>query len=106
MLTFFPFNVGDDVFLRECMFCIFNVYFQKGFVKAFSESPLSFTAGFCHVERVMKSLYVRNLFLWPRFHAAVLATHEKHKVSRKTVTQRKRSPPIVHRIHATQTNEL
>ena len=55
--------------------------FQSGFVKAFSDSPQSFTAGFCHVERVMKSLFVRKLFLWPRFHASVVATFEKHKAS-------------------------
>ena len=49
-------------------------------MKAFSESPLAFTAGFCHVERVMKSLFVSKLFLWPRFQASVLACHERQKV--------------------------
>ena len=53
---------------------------QTGFVKAFSDSPQSFTAGFCQVERVMKSLFIRKLFLWPRFHASVSACFDKHRV--------------------------
>ena len=53
------------------------MYRQKnrtGFIKAFSCSPLSFTTGFCQVERVMRGLFVRNLYLWPRFHKDVVAT--------------------------------
>ncbi|KAJ8306066.1 hypothetical protein KUTeg_016611 [Tegillarca granosa] len=53
---------------------------KKGFIKAFTDSPHSFTSGFCHVERTMKNLFVRNLFLWPRFHASVVASLEEHKV--------------------------
>ena len=59
----------------------FLFLFQKGFIKAFSDSPVSFTAGFCHVERVMKTLFIRKLFLWPRFHANVVTYLDKHKVS-------------------------
>jgi hypothetical protein len=36
-------------------------------------SPHAFTSGFASVERIMKNLFVRNLFLWPRFHASVVA---------------------------------
>ena len=28
----------------------------------------------------MKSLFVRKLFLWPRFHASVMSSLDKHKV--------------------------
>lgn len=62
---------------------ILRLYRQKnktGFIKAFSENPLCFTSGFCQVERVMRSLFVRKLFLWPRFHASVVAFLEKHKI--------------------------
>ena len=45
---------------------------KKGFIKAFSGSPTSFTSGFCQVSRVMRTLFVRNLYLWPRFHANVV----------------------------------
>ncbi|XP_037092909.1 DNA repair endonuclease XPF-like [Pollicipes pollicipes] len=53
---------------------ILRLYRQKnktGFIKAFSSSPLSFTSGFCQVQRVMRNLFVRNLYLWPRFHLQV-----------------------------------
>ena len=56
---------------------ILRMYRQKnktGFIKAFSSSPVSFTAGFCRIERVMRGLFVRNLYLWPRFHTDVVAT--------------------------------
>ena len=44
---------------------------KTGFVKAFSSSAQSFTVGFAQVERIMKTLFVKNLYLWPRFHAIV-----------------------------------
>jgi len=44
---------------------------KKGFIKAFSSSPVSFSQGFCQVERVMKNLFIKNLHLWPRFHSTV-----------------------------------
>jgi len=53
---------------------ILRLYRQKnkeGFIKAFSASPVSFSAGFCKVERVMKNLFVKHLHLWPRFHKTV-----------------------------------
>ncbi|XP_045109312.1 DNA repair endonuclease XPF-like isoform X3 [Portunus trituberculatus] len=57
-----------------------RLYRQKnktGFVKALSSSPLSFTAGFCHVERIMRNLFVKKLYLWPRFHVDVNTCLEK-----------------------------
>ena len=53
---------------------ILRLYRQKnkiGFIKAFSGSPVSFSLGFCQVERVMKNLFIRHLHLWPRFHSTV-----------------------------------
>lgn len=44
---------------------------KTGFIKAFTNSALAFTVGFSQVERVMKSLFVKQLYLWPRFHALV-----------------------------------
>ncbi|XP_064626071.1 DNA repair endonuclease XPF-like [Lineus longissimus] len=52
---------------------------KQGFIKALSDSPQSFTIGFCHVERVMKNLFVRNLYLWPRFQADIVAFFDRHK---------------------------
>lgn len=53
---------------------------KKGFVKAFSNSAQSFTVGFAQVERIMKTLFVKNLYLWPRFHAVVTASLKKVSV--------------------------
>ncbi|XP_055032647.2 DNA repair endonuclease XPF [Misgurnus anguillicaudatus] len=61
---------------------ILRLYRQKnktGFIKAFTDKPTSFTSGFCQVERVMRNLFVKKLFLWPRFQASVNTTLEKHK---------------------------
>ncbi|XP_071518364.1 DNA repair endonuclease XPF-like [Panulirus ornatus] len=52
---------------------------KAGFVKALTNNPLSFTAGFCHVERVMRNLFVKKLYLWPRFHMDVNACLEQCK---------------------------
>ncbi|XP_075755461.1 DNA repair endonuclease XPF [Pelodiscus sinensis] len=61
---------------------ILRLYRQKnkeGFIKAFSDNAIAFNTGFCHVERVMRNLFVRKLYLWPRFHIAVNSFLEKHK---------------------------
>ncbi|KAK7047730.1 DNA repair endonuclease XPF [Halocaridina rubra] len=61
---------------------ILRLYRQKnktGFVKGLTSSPVSFTAGFCHVERVMRNLFVKKLYLWPRFHMDIAAYLEKCK---------------------------
>lgn len=52
---------------------------HKGFIKALSASPCSFTRGFAQVQRIMRNLFVKNLYLWPRFHAIVASSIEKAK---------------------------
>ncbi|XP_046744013.1 DNA repair endonuclease XPF isoform X1 [Diprion similis] len=52
---------------------------KTGFIKAFTNSALAFTVGFAQVERVMKSLFVKQLYLWPRFHALVSNSLSKSK---------------------------
>ena len=59
---------------------------KTGFVKAFSSSAESFTRGFARVERVMKTLFVKNLYLWPRFQAVVNSSLEKLKVPNYKLT--------------------
>ncbi|XP_076647013.1 DNA repair endonuclease XPF mei-9 isoform X1 [Halictus rubicundus] len=59
-----------------------RLYRQKnktGFIKAFTTSALAFTAGYTQVERVMKALFVKKLYLWPRFHSLVHSSLGKHK---------------------------
>ncbi|KAI4498440.1 hypothetical protein M0802_006375 [Mischocyttarus mexicanus] len=52
---------------------------KTGFIKAFSNSALSFTFGFSNVERVMKTLFIKKLYLWPRFHTIVNNSLSKRK---------------------------
>ncbi|NWQ75742.1 XPF endonuclease, partial [Columbina picui] len=61
---------------------ILRLYRQKnkdGFIKAFTDNAVAFNTGFCQVERVMRNLFVRKLYLWPRFHITVNSFLEKHK---------------------------
>ncbi|XP_049868551.1 DNA repair endonuclease XPF [Pectinophora gossypiella] len=59
-----------------------RLYRQKnktGFIKAFSNSPISFTFGYHQVEKVMRALFVTELFLWPRFHGAIIKSLKSRK---------------------------
>ncbi|XP_055541301.1 DNA repair endonuclease XPF [Wyeomyia smithii] len=44
---------------------------KNGFVKAFSKNVEAFTYGYGHVEKVMRNLFVKELFIWPRFHGSI-----------------------------------
>eukprot|EP00126_Sphaerothecum_destruens_P008079 Sdes_comp20084_c0_seq1m13017 len=44
---------------------------QTGFIKAFSENAQQISSGFANLEKIMRNLYVKNLFIWPRFQEAV-----------------------------------
>ncbi|XP_071952439.1 DNA repair endonuclease XPF-like isoform X2 [Antedon mediterranea] len=61
---------------------ILRLYREKnktGFIKAFSDQPQAFSSGFCNIDHVMKSLFVRKLHLWPRFHASVNSFLERNQ---------------------------
>ncbi|XP_029620754.1 DNA repair endonuclease XPF [Salmo trutta] len=61
---------------------ILRLFRQKnktGFIKAFTDKATSFSSGFCQVERVMRNLFVKKLFLWPRFQASVNSVLDRHK---------------------------
>lgn len=52
---------------------------KKGFVKGLSDSAVAFTHGFNQVQRMMRNLFVKKLFLWPRFQADVITSLDKRK---------------------------
>jgi len=52
---------------------------KTGFIKGFSEYPESFGKGFCKVEKVMKNIFVKKLFLWPRFRDIVNDSLSRHR---------------------------
>lgn len=53
---------------------------KTGFVKAFSSSPEAFTIGYSHVERTMRNLFVKHLYIWPRFHESVRTVLQPWKI--------------------------
>nr|XP_046234065.1 DNA repair endonuclease XPF [Scatophagus argus] len=61
---------------------ILRLFRQKnktGFIKAFTDKATAFSSGFCQVERVMRNLFVKKLYLWPRFQASVNSALDRHK---------------------------
>nr|XP_057917292.1 DNA repair endonuclease XPF isoform X2 [Doryrhamphus excisus] len=61
---------------------ILRLFRQKnktGFIKAFTDKATAFSSGFCQVERVMRNLFVKKLYLWPRFQASVNTSLDRHK---------------------------
>lgn len=53
---------------------IVRVYRERnkiGFVKAFTENAAKLSTGFRSLERLLKVLYLRKVFLYPRFHEVV-----------------------------------
>ncbi|CEG44750.1 dna repair endonuclease xpf [Plasmopara halstedii] len=52
---------------------------REGFIKAFCDDSVALSSGFNRVEQVLKHLYVRNVYLYPRFHLAVNSCLMKHQ---------------------------
>ena len=51
---------------------------KTGFIKAFSDAADALMSGFAKVDKILKALHVRRLYLYPRFHASVADELEKH----------------------------
>ncbi|KAJ3225805.1 hypothetical protein HK099_006203 [Clydaea vesicula] len=63
---------------------IIKLYKQEnnlGFIKGFSSQPESFTNGIWKLEKTMKLLFVRKVFLWPRFHHLVNADLQQGQIN-------------------------
>ena len=52
---------------------------QTGFLKAFTDQPEQFTYGLAPLQTVMTQLRLRNVYVWPRFHADVQSNLAKRK---------------------------
>ncbi|KAG7401834.1 DNA repair endonuclease XPF [Phytophthora boehmeriae] len=52
---------------------------REGFIKGFCDDSVALSSGFNRVEQVLKHLYVRDVFLYPRFHVAINSCLEKHQ---------------------------
>jgi DNA excision repair protein ERCC-4 len=44
---------------------------DRCFIKAFSDSPERLVTGFANIDKILKALQIRNMYLYPRFHEAV-----------------------------------
>ncbi|GAO47774.1 hypothetical protein G7K_1972-t1 [Saitoella complicata NRRL Y-17804] len=58
---------------------ILRIFRQKnkdGFIKAFSDNPEPFTTGFAPLTNMMRNLFLRRAYLYPRFHIAVAESLE------------------------------
>lgn len=42
-----------------------------GFIKAFSDEAETLSSGFGRLEKTMRALHIKKLFLWPRFHSLI-----------------------------------
>ncbi|XP_065904706.1 DNA repair endonuclease XPF-like isoform X2 [Dysidea avara] len=52
---------------------------KAGFVKAFSDSPDQCSGRYSHLDRMMRNMFLKNLYVWPRFHATVVSSLAVHK---------------------------
>ena len=64
-----------------------------GFVKAFTDNPDNLMSGFAKVDKILKALHVRRLYLYPRFHESVAAELD-------------RTPPQVDELHQELTPKM
>ncbi|RWS01707.1 DNA repair endonuclease XPF-like protein [Dinothrombium tinctorium] len=55
---------------------LFRMNNKSGFIKAVSQNPVAFNQGFARLDRVMRLLFVRFVYLWPRFHAAITSSFD------------------------------
>jgi DNA excision repair protein ERCC-4 len=73
---------ADKVVATSLEAFILRIYRQKnkvGFLKAFSDNPDPFTAGFSPLATMMRNLFLRKASLWPRFHVTVAQSLEGKK---------------------------
>lgn len=77
-------------------FCLYILRKQNevAFIKAFSDDPEAFIRGFAKAEKILKTLRISNLFLYPRFHVDINAelSHSRIEIVEinSTLTQRMR----------------
>eukprot|EP00939_MAST-03C_sp_MAST-3C-sp1_P004562 g4562.t1 len=82
---------------------ILRLYRQKnrtGFIKAFTDVPSGLLAGFGKVEKVLQSLLVPRMHLWPRFNAEVKSTIQGVKPELVFVEMQVTRTPLMLKIEA------
>jgi DNA excision repair protein ERCC-4 len=57
---------------------------EPGFIKAFTDTPDALVSGFAKVDKILKALHVRKLYLYPRFHSDIRDELEQENAIRVT----------------------
>lgn len=65
-------NRISETSIESFILKVFRERNRFGFVKGFSEEPEALQSGFGKVERLLKVLFVKKLYLWPRFRLEVV----------------------------------
>ncbi|TIA90908.1 hypothetical protein E3P89_02156 [Wallemia ichthyophaga] len=58
---------------------IYRKYNKEGFLKAFSDNPELFASGVSPLQTVLRSLGLRKVWIWPRFHETIQEDLDKRK---------------------------
>ncbi|ORX49370.1 hypothetical protein BCR36DRAFT_291953 [Piromyces finnis] len=83
LITGFLINHAHNITETSMEAFILRLFRQEnkvGFIKAFSDSPESFIYGIWKLEKTMRTLFLRNVYFWPRFHLAVSKELEKNSI--------------------------
>ena len=76
----FMFNYRiSDTSIEAFILKLFRERNRLGFIKAFSEDPEQLHSGFGKVERLMRVLFVKKLYLWPRFRMEIVQALSRSK---------------------------
>lgn len=73
---------ADRVIATSLEAFILRIYRHKnktGFLKAFSDSPESFTVGFAPLATMMRNLFLRKITIWPRYQTTIARSLEGKK---------------------------
>ena len=60
---------------------------KAGFIKAFSDSPDHCTGRYSHLDRIMRNLFIKNLYVWPRYVHCVVCTDAVSVAQGRTICQ-------------------
>ncbi|ODQ65880.1 hypothetical protein NADFUDRAFT_82819, partial [Nadsonia fulvescens var. elongata DSM 6958] len=76
---------------------------KYGFLKALSDEPEAFASGFSPLATMMKNLFLKKSFLWPRFHIEVRDSLVKKRSDVDSVTVVEIDVPMTESMRAIQT---
>lgn len=67
----------SEVSIESFILRVYRERNREGFIKAFSEDPEQLQSRFGRVERLLRLLYIKKLYLWPRFRLEIVNILDK-----------------------------